>query len=301
MNLLHLFHDFLALPAIITLPLVPPLPANGQTGDAVGLDATINYIVNQVNANAQPITTTPTALEWQPLGQTPTFISGTQFSVPGDLRTTLQTGRVLQTTNTSGLVYSIVTGTAFAVSTTVTVAPLFVGGTALDSGLSVVNFGILNALTPSSPAKSTAIVTYSHNTDALSSGVNSVLSTANGYIVGASGNLFGEFNSATGAFTPLRLGQYLVSLQAQLTSTGVTFSGASSCFVSTPAGGGLDSGFLNQIFAPAVAGTNKVVASCSGLVTVTSGLPSIAASVNATFSAGTPVFNQALLTIIGPL
>jgi hypothetical protein len=70
---------------------------------------------------------------------TPTFISASQFSVPGDLRTTFPVGTRVKTTNTAGTVYGSVTAVAFTTFTTVTVQP---DTGSLDSGLSVVAVSI---------------------------------------------------------------------------------------------------------------------------------------------------------------
>src|SRR5271166_5108294 len=78
--------------------------------------------------------TPSTTSEWQASGLVPAFISGTSFSFPvsaGNVTSTYSEGRVLQTTNTSGVVYSVITSSTFGTFTTVNVIPLFSGGTAL--------------------------------------------------------------------------------------------------------------------------------------------------------------------------
>ena len=92
--------------------------------------------------------------EWT-TGPTPTFISGTQFTLVGDQTLTFQIGRRVKTTNTGGTIYGRIIASAFSTLTTVTVVN---DSGALDSGLSAVSYGILGATNPSIPA---AIVTLS--------------------------------------------------------------------------------------------------------------------------------------------
>jgi hypothetical protein len=71
----------------------------------------------------------------------PTYISATQFLFAGDQRPIFQSGLRLQITETAGTVYGTVTAVSYGASiTTVT----FVGDTnPVDSGISVVNYGII--------------------------------------------------------------------------------------------------------------------------------------------------------------
>ncbi len=89
--------------------------------------------------------------EWVSPGDTVTYISATQFSVPDDKRTTYQVGRRLKITVTAGTVYGVVTVSSFAASITTVTVSLDSG--ALDAGLSVVDVGILTVTNPSLPAK----------------------------------------------------------------------------------------------------------------------------------------------------
>lgn len=86
-----------------------------------------------------------TGNEWIASGLTPTFVSATSFTVTGDQTTTLQVGRRLKTTNTSGTVYSTITASAFSAVTTVTVAN---DTSTLDSGLSAVSYSLVSATNP---------------------------------------------------------------------------------------------------------------------------------------------------------
>jgi len=92
---------------------------------------------------------TATQTEWVSSGFVPTYISATSFSVPGDQTGTLQIGRRLRTQNTSGTVYSTISNSVFAAAiTTVTVVN---DSTTLDSGLSIVSYGVSAPISPSLP------------------------------------------------------------------------------------------------------------------------------------------------------
>jgi hypothetical protein len=87
--------------------------------------------------------------EWLASGFTPTYLSATSFSVPGDQTASLQVGRRIRTTNTGGTIYSTITASVYGAVTTVTVAND--SGT-LDAGLSVLAYGILSVTNPSNPS-----------------------------------------------------------------------------------------------------------------------------------------------------
>ena len=75
-------------------------------------------------------------------GFTPTYLSATTFSVPGDKRSSFETGRRIETENTGGTAFHTVSSAAFSTDTTVTVVN---DSTTLDAGLSSVKLGILRA------------------------------------------------------------------------------------------------------------------------------------------------------------
>ena len=81
--------------------------------------------------------------EWVESGLTPTYVTGTSFSVPGDQTLILQIGRRLRTTNTSGLVYSTISNSVFAAG--ITTVTLVNDSTTLDAGLSQIAYGLLAA------------------------------------------------------------------------------------------------------------------------------------------------------------
>lgn len=92
-------------------------------------------------------TTVVTSDEWLS-GATPSYISATSFSVPGDLSSVYHVGRRLKTTNTGGTVYSTITAVAFTTLTTVTVEN---DSGSLDAGLSALWYSILSADNTATP------------------------------------------------------------------------------------------------------------------------------------------------------
>ena len=86
-----------------------------------------------------------TGVQWLS-GPTPTFVGTTRLTVAGDQTATLHLGRRIQTTNTGGTIYSVVTSSVFSTSTAIGVAN---DSGALDSGLSALSYGLLSATNPS--------------------------------------------------------------------------------------------------------------------------------------------------------
>lgn len=81
-----------------------------------------------------------TVTEWVDPSLTPTYVSGTQFTLVGDQTAEFHVGRRLRTTDTGGLEYPTISAVAFATVTTVTIADA-----TIDSGLSKVEYSILSA------------------------------------------------------------------------------------------------------------------------------------------------------------
>lgn len=79
-------------------------------------------------------------------GPTPTYVSATGFTLVGDQTTDFHVGRRLKTTNTAGTIYSTIITSAYTSLTTITVVN---DSGVLDSGLSVVSYGLLTATNPS--------------------------------------------------------------------------------------------------------------------------------------------------------
>jgi len=84
--------------------------------------------------------------EWVASGLTPSYISASSFSVTGDQRSKFPVGQRVKYQVTAGTGYGTVLSVAFSTVTTVTVQN---DSTALDTGLSVVSYGLFNATNPS--------------------------------------------------------------------------------------------------------------------------------------------------------
>jgi hypothetical protein len=212
-----MLRKYLSLPAIIGA--LPNNIANGAPVDAVPVMADFNFIVAQVNANAQPLTTTPTQIEWQPLGQTPTFISTTSFSVPGNLTATLPVGRRLLTVNTGGNVFSQVLTSVFGAVTTITVKN---SSGVLDAGLSAVNFGIVNSVNPSSPVFTDFAAGSGINNTTLPASSTTILLSGG---VSALSDTLNEWSADVNArFTAKNAGDYYIRYDGTLNGNGANIT-----------------------------------------------------------------------------
>jgi hypothetical protein len=78
--------------------------------------------------------------QWVASGLTPTYVSATSFTLVGDQTTAFHVGRRLKSTVTAGTAYSTITASAYGALTTITVVND--SGSALDSGLSAVSYGL---------------------------------------------------------------------------------------------------------------------------------------------------------------
>jgi hypothetical protein len=87
--------------------------------------------------------------QWEDSGLTPTYVSATSFTVPGDQTSIFTNKRRLKTTVTAGTAYSTVLSAVFGALTTVTVVN---DSTTLDSGLSSVQLGLLTPENTSIPS-----------------------------------------------------------------------------------------------------------------------------------------------------
>lgn len=96
--------------------------------------------------------TTVTTDQWVVFQGTPTFVSATSFTVPGDQTQTFAPYTRIKTVNTGGIVCATVVRSVFSTLTTVTVIP---DSGALDSGLSVVSTGLIAPANPSVPGSLT--------------------------------------------------------------------------------------------------------------------------------------------------
>lgn len=114
---------------------------NWQEGQA---PSTVN---DSARAMMAAIATWFQAPEWINRGDTPTYVSGTQFTVPTNRTAVYAVGRRVRAAVTAGTVYGTITASAYASVTTVTLS--MDGSSALDSGLSEVDVGVLNPANPS--------------------------------------------------------------------------------------------------------------------------------------------------------
>lgn len=122
--------------------------------------------------------TSVTIDQWVASGIVPTYVSATQFTLPGDQTSAFAVGRRLKLTVTAGTVYGRITVSAFAALTTVTV--VLDGSGALDSGLSTVEYGLLTPDNMSWPP--TLVQAGSGISIAFDSSGRPVLSTATGVV-----------------------------------------------------------------------------------------------------------------------
>jgi hypothetical protein len=91
--------------------------------------------------------------QWIDSGVTPTYVSATQFTLPGDQTSTFTVGRRVKTLVTAGTAYGTIAASVFGALTTVTVV---MDSTPLDSGLSSVQLGLITPTNGSLPYNLTA-------------------------------------------------------------------------------------------------------------------------------------------------
>lgn len=131
-----------------------------------------------------------TALEWV-TGPVPTFVSATSFTVAGDATATFVAGRRVKSTNTGGTIYSTVTSVSFSAGvTTVNVGN---DSGSLDSGLSVVYYGLFN---PASPSISPEII-YRKATAIAAAATTNIWGVPGDYLHITGTNVIHSFSSAS--------------------------------------------------------------------------------------------------------
>lgn len=143
--------------------------------------------------------TTVTADQWIVFQGTPTYVSATSFTVPGDQTATFAVGTRIKTVNTGGVIYSTVVRSAFSASTT-TVTVISDSGS-LDSGLSQVSIGLITATNASLPGTlnrppyRNRVINGAFRIDQVSSGASQVVTAAAAILYGV--DCF--YSSCTGA------------------------------------------------------------------------------------------------------
>ena len=203
----------------------------------------------QVTVDAQGILTAASSVfipgtagsEWIASGLTPTQTSATTFTVTGNNTSTLAVGRRLESTNTGGTIYSTITASVFGGGVT-TVTVINDSGV-LDSGLSFVAFGILQALNRSIPVP-TALRVYSTATTSLSTFGPSVIGS--GGTPTTAYDVLGEW--AAGTFTCKQAGVYTFSVYLSLNMSAVTWLVQPGIGFGVPVGAG--GGYPHTGFTP---------------------------------------------------
>jgi hypothetical protein len=196
------------------MPIINPLPftlTNGTLANADEVMADFNAIVANVNSNALPSGSALTgALEWTLLLGAPTYVSATSFTMPGDQTATFSIGRRVKSANTAGTTYSVVVSSAVSLNTTVTVTNT---SGVLDSGLSAVSVGTLDATNQSTPA----ITDFTAPTITVIPPASPVL-----LFIGAAvtGDVLSEWIPASGIFQPKVAGTYVFTLSGYMTALG---------------------------------------------------------------------------------
>lgn len=100
--------------------------------------------------NVSPINDSSIALDqWTSSGMTATYVSGTQFTVPGDQTTPLHPGRRVKIADAGGTKYGVISASAYTTLTTVTVA--VDSGGSLSSPISDLNIAVQTAVNHSEP------------------------------------------------------------------------------------------------------------------------------------------------------
>lgn len=109
--------------------------------------------------------TTASADEWVASGSTPTYVSATSFTLPGDQTAAFHVGRRLKSTVTAGTIYSVISASSYNAGTLLTTVTVVNDSGALDSGLSGVSLGMLRANNSSFPALADSAVIVSGSSD----------------------------------------------------------------------------------------------------------------------------------------
>lgn len=141
--------------------------------DSVG---TVIYLYTMDNLSGiNDFSSIPTGSEWIASGLTPTFVSTSSFTVPGDQTVTgsgfFTANRRLFVMETAGTIYGVVTSASVTSSIT-TVNVSMDAGAVIDAGITAVSYGLLNSVNPSIPqylvAGSGAGVSYANGIPTIS-------------------------------------------------------------------------------------------------------------------------------------
>lgn len=157
-----------------------------QYGETHGVVISTFDNISGVNDPASP--TGGVAENWFTFAGSPVYVSGTQFTLSGDQTSTFQVNRRIRTQNNSGIVYGTITASTYTTLTTITVAN---DSGALDTGLNIVDYGLIEIGTRPSIPLNQRLFTTSSPTFA-----SATIPTLNG-VVAAPGGITGTCSATS--------------------------------------------------------------------------------------------------------
>lgn len=125
--------------------------ASGNQFKFIIKDASGNTIATYDNLVGINDVSAASASEWTASGLTPTYVSATSFTVPGNQTSVLTANLRLKTTNTGGTVYSSISSVSYSGGSGLTTVTVVNDSSTLDSGLSALSYGFLNSVHTSMP------------------------------------------------------------------------------------------------------------------------------------------------------
>jgi len=193
------------------------------------------------NVSSGSAATSSSVTEWTSPGDTPTYISTTQFSVLGDQSTVYQAYRRVRVTVGASTYYGVITVVAYVTVTTVTVT-LDTGS--LGASLSVVDVGILTATNPAIPESTRKVADATAAGHAVNAGQVQDGVLVNIADTGAADVYVGTLAPAITAYTT-RMRFALVIANANLTTTPtVNLNSLGAKTIKRPGGSALNIGDL---------------------------------------------------------
>jgi hypothetical protein len=202
--------------------------------------------------NVQGVNDSSTTIsQWTSSGVTPTYVSATSFTLPGDQTSAFEPNRRLQFTTSGGTVYGTILTSVFTTLTTVTMT--MDGAQVLDAGLSVVNLGILTASNSSIPTTIARIASPTFTGDPKAptpaEGDNDTSIATTAFVVSnrtIRNFLSGLTMSTAGSSATMSIsaGQAVDSSNAVLMSLNSAISKTTAAWAVGSANGGLDTGTI---------------------------------------------------------